>query len=81
MVSKYKVRLAAYKNPQYFKAGELASIGTVERQKSGEFTIMLLSGFADLKEAISARQKALNSGFNGAYVVIDDNGRLVKVNM
>ncbi|MEO1518604.1 MAG: carboxypeptidase regulatory-like domain-containing protein [Bacteroidota bacterium] len=79
--SKYKVRLAAYRNPEYFKASRVSDVGTVESRKSGEFTIMLLGGFGTLQEALSAQKKVRRSGFDGAYVVIEDNGRLVKVNL
>ena len=77
----YKVRLAAYKNPKYFDQSKVKAYGKVEQRSKGEFTIMLLGGFASLEDAIAARSKAVNSGFKGAYVVLEDEGRLVKINL
>ena len=79
--SPYKVRLASYRNINYFKKQKVESYGKVEQVKKGSFTIMLLSGFGSLEEAIDAQKKAIASGFSGAHIVIDDNGRLVKINM
>ncbi|MEM1319861.1 MAG: carboxypeptidase regulatory-like domain-containing protein [Bacteroidota bacterium] len=79
--SPYKVRLAAYKNPQFFNKNAVEGLGDLEMQSKGDFTIMLLGGFANLDEAIAVRQKAIDSGFKGAFVVIDEEGRLVKVNL
>jgi len=79
--SSYKVRLAAYKNPKYFDQSKVTAYGQVEQRSKGEFTIMLLGGFASLEDAISARSKVVNSGFKGAYVVLEEDGRLVKINL
>ncbi|MEL6867275.1 MAG: carboxypeptidase regulatory-like domain-containing protein [Bacteroidota bacterium] len=77
----YKVRLASYRNPDFFNQQLVNGIGQVERIKRGTFTVMLLSGYTNLQEAIDASEEAVKSGFADAHVVLDDNGRLVKVNL
>ncbi|MEM8908177.1 MAG: SPOR domain-containing protein [Bacteroidota bacterium] len=77
--SGYKVRLAAYKNLNFFNRKAVEKIGTIEQRSKGEFTIMLLSGFASLEEAQRAQRSAVSSGFNGAHIVVEENGQLKKV--
>jgi predicted RNase H-like HicB family nuclease len=40
---------------------------------------MLLSGFTTLQEARDAAKTAIDLGFNGAHVVLEENGKLVKI--
>ncbi len=75
----YKVRLASYKNPQYFKRSKVANIGTLEERKKGAYTIFLVAGFGTLDAAIKAKKEAVRSGFKGAHIVIEENGKLRKV--
>ena len=77
----YLVRLAAYKNPQYFKASKVSSLGVIDQRKNGDFTIMYIAGFSSIDAAETARTKAEASGFSGAYVVENINGELVKVEL
>ncbi len=79
--SPYKVRLASYRNTKYFNRKKVEAFGQIEEKKKGNFTIMLLSGFNNLDAAVAAQKKAIASGFSGAHIVIEDAGRLVKVNM
>lgn len=79
--SPYKVRLASYRNIAFFQEDKVNQIGEVEKMKSGDFTVVLLNGFADLDAAISAQKSAVDSGFRGAHIVIEEDGRLIKVNM
>ena len=75
----YKVRLAAYKKPQYFQRSKVESIGFVEQRTKGPWTIMLLSGYANLGEAQRAAAAAKNAGFRQAHVVTDNGVELTKV--
>ncbi len=77
--NEYLVRLAAYKNPKYFKASKVSDLGVIEQQKNGDFTIMYIAGFSTIETAEKARKKAISSGFKGAYLVENKNGELVKV--
>jgi len=79
--SGYKVRLASYKNLNFFDRKAVEKIGTVEQRAKGEFTIMLLTGFANLEEARRAQQDAVDFGFKGAHIVVEENGKLKKVNL
>ena len=76
----YFVQLAAYRNPQNFDQKKVIDIGVVEQRKRGDLTIMLLSGYADLLQAKKAMQEARKRGFKGAYLVMEKDGKLVRVN-
>lgn len=75
----YKVRLAAYKKPQFFQRSKVESIGIVEQKIKGPWTIMLLSGYGSLGEAQRAANSARGAGFTQAHVVMDDGVSLTKV--
>ncbi len=75
----YLVRLASYKNPKYFDPSKVNHFGTIEKRKSGEFTVMLISSFTTIIDAEKAARFAREAGFNGAHVVVDVNGDLKKV--
>jgi len=77
--SGYKVRLAAYKKPQYFQRSKVETIGLVEQRIKGPWTIMLLAGYANLGEAQRAAAAAKNAGFRQAHVVVDNGVELTKV--
>lgn len=73
------VRLAAYSKPQYFKAEKVSKLGAIEKRQSGRFTIMYLAGFDSVESAETARKKAVEAGFKGAYLVQNINGELEKI--
>ncbi len=75
----YKVRLAAYQKPQFFQRSKVESIGIVEQKIKGPWTIMLLSGYANLGEAQRAANSAKAAGFPQAHVVMDNGYELTKV--
>ncbi len=75
----YMVRLASYKNPKFFNPEKVHHYGPIEQRASGEFTIMLITGFSNLAEAQQATQSAIDAGFKGAHIVVDEGGKLVKV--
>lgn len=77
--SKYKVRLAAYKDVKWFDAKSVQSYGTIEQSKNGDFTIMMLGGFKNLAAARAAKDSAKSSGFSGAYVFEYVNGAMKRV--
>ncbi len=80
-VDEYLVRLAAYKNPQFFNASAVSDLGVIEQRRSGSFTVMFLAGFKSADQANSAKQKAVASGFKGAYVVQSVDGKLEKIDL
>ena len=40
---------------------------------------MLLSGFNSLEAARTASKKVVELGFKGAHVVLEENGKLIKI--
>ena len=77
--SAYKVRLAAYKKPQFFQRAKVENFGIVEERIKGPWTIMLLAGYSNLGEAQRAVGNAIRAGFPQAHVVIDNGVKLTKV--
>ncbi len=78
--SPYLIQLAAYRNPKYFDKKKVLDIGVLEQRERGDLTIMLLSGYANLTDAKKALYEARKRGFKGAYVVVDENGKLKRIN-
>ena len=62
-----------------FDASKVESYGRVVKRAKGDMTIMLLSGYNTLKDARAATEKAIASGFTGAHVVLEDDGKLIKI--
>ena len=79
-VAEYKVRIGTYRDATTFNAKKLVELGEVAQMKSGEFTVMLLSGFESLDAAKFARDKAIDLGYKDAYLVTEEYGKLKKVN-
>ena len=75
----YKVRLASYRNPRFFNPAKVTGLGTIEQQVKAPWTIMLLTGFPNLSEAIFAKNNAVKAGFRQAHVVLDNGIELKKV--
>ncbi len=78
--SDYKVRLAAFRDAKSFDAKKMAALGEIKEYKSGDFTVMVLSGFDTKDAAAAAKDKAVGLGYKDAYVVTDEGGKLKKVN-
>ena len=78
--SPYLVQLAAYRNTKYFDKKKVLDIGVLEQRERGDLTIMLLSGYDSLSDAKKALYEARKRGFKGAYVVVDQDGKLKRVN-
>lgn len=75
----YKVQLGAFRNPQYFDRAKAETLGAVESRAKGELTLMLVGGIRDLNTARAVRSRARSAGFEGAFVVVEENGTLRKV--
>jgi cell division septation protein DedD len=76
----YKVQLAAYRNPAYFDPTPIAGLGTIEERMKGNLTVKFIGGIASLQQARQALAQARAAGFNTAFIVIEENGELRKVN-
>lgn len=75
----FMVRLATYKRPEFFDSSKVSAIGKIEQRLKGDLTIMLLSGFPSLQAARNAIVEARKLGFKGAHVVLEENGKLIKI--
>ena len=76
----YLIRLATYGNFTNFDASKAAGIGTLTTRKRGEYTVVLLQGYATAGEAEAKLADARAAGFTDAHVVIEDaEGTLRKV--
>lgn len=76
---RYMVRLATYKNAKFFDDSVVSTFGKVVERLKGNMTIKLLAGYANRADAEKARLKAIESGFKGAHIVIEENGELKKI--
>ncbi len=80
--SPYKVRIAALSKSKAIDEQQIASFGgSVEKKKEGKSTVVYLTDFSDLEAAIAAKNAAAKGGFADAYVVKDEKGKLVKVQL
>lgn len=76
----YKVQLAAYRNPAYFDPSPIAGLGTIEERMKGDLTVKFIGGIPSLQQARQALAQARAAGFNTAFIVVEENGQLRKVN-
>ncbi len=74
---KYYVRLGTYSKPEYFDENKVTHLGSVSREKSGQFTIMLLGEFETIESARNAQSGSVKAGFKDAYIV-DENLKKIK---
>jgi cell division protein FtsN len=75
----YMVQLGAYSKPEYFDRAKAETMGTITSRQKSNLTLMLVSNIATLADARAIRTRARSDGWNGAFVVQDVNGTLVKV--
>lgn len=78
-LSDYKVRIVTLKDASKFDKKALSTVAKVDEMKSGENTVIVLTDFATLDAAKSAKEKAIGLGFKDAFVVQPKDGKLVKV--
>lgn len=76
----YKVQLAAYRNPAYFDPSPIADLGAIEERMKGDLTVKFIGGLESLSQARQALARARAAGFNTAFIVVEENGQLRKVN-
>lgn len=79
--SPYYIRIAALSKPEEFDASPLYELGMIEKRKatnSPGMTIILIGSYSDLQTANRVNDKLLKMGYEDAFVVKDDQGRLVR---
>ena len=79
-VDYYYIRVAALSNPERLDRDKLAGLGNIELRKGDKgMMILLLGAFADLESVTSVLNQARSRGFEEAYIVRDEAGKLVRV--
>lgn len=74
----YYVRLGAFGNIQNFDDRGLRQYGDFVDYQKGNLTIRLINTGPKVGRARVVREKAKEKGFNGAYIVVKENGNFVK---
>ena len=76
----YYIRVAALSNPERLDREKLAGLGNIElRDLDKNLTMLLLGAFPDLESATSVLNQARARGFEEAYIVREEKGKLVRV--
>lgn len=75
----YKIQLAAYRNPQYFKADKIENLGTIQDEKRGDFTVKFLAAYDTLPQARQVLQQVKAAGFKDAIILQNIAGEWKKV--
>lgn len=65
------MRLATYGNFGNFDRAKAEALGTLTTRKRGEYTVVLVEGFADSDSAATIIERAKAAGFPDAHVVIE----------
>lgn len=76
---RYRIQLAAYRNPQYFKGESIQHLGNIEEEKRGDFTVKFLAAYDALQQARDVLQQAKSAGFKDAIIVENIGGQWKKV--
>ncbi len=79
VISRYKIQLGVFRNPAGFDASKIEYLGMIEDRKRNNLTIKLLSGFDTEASAKQALAQVKKLGFRDAFVVMDQDGQLVRV--
>lgn len=80
-VKPYYIRIAALSNPDRFDGTSLADLGSIVKRKaenSPNMTIILLASFSTEVAANAALEKVKRRGYEEAYVMKEENGRLIR---
>jgi cell division septation protein DedD len=76
----YKVQIGAFRNPAGFDTSRASSLGIVEQVRRDDgITLILIGGLRTEQEARNVQAQARAAGYAGAFAVMEQNGRLVKL--
>ena len=75
----YKIQLGAYSDTANFDGSKIKTLGVIEEKIKGKLTIMLLSGFNSIEEAKAAFSQVHDAGFFQAFLVVEQDGQLKRV--
>jgi tetratricopeptide (TPR) repeat protein len=76
----YKVQLAAYRDTRWFDETRVRDLGVIEEKQRDGLTVKYIAGFTSVNEAREALRKAKAAGFDSAFIVLEENGQLRKIN-
>lgn len=79
--AKYYIRVCAMNDTQNFDPKKLDASGAViEKWPIGDtnMTAIMLTGFPSVEKAMTTTDKLRGSGFQDAYIIKDENGRMTK---
>ncbi len=71
----YKVRIAAFKNPQLFDATKVSQLGKITAVQQGGLTIFLIDGFTYFDDAHEYKKKVQALGYKDAKVVVKEGDK------
>lgn len=77
---KLKIRVSEFKAPDWFDSSKISDLGKIEHWTKNGWTIIVLGSYNSPNEAISILDKVKARGFNEAYIVVEENGRLYRQN-
>jgi tetratricopeptide (TPR) repeat protein len=76
---RYRIQLAAYRNPEFFKPDKIQDLGTIEDARRGDFTVKYLAGYDTLDRAREVLRQVKTAGFKDAILVENIGGEWKKV--
>jgi tetratricopeptide (TPR) repeat protein/cell division septation protein DedD len=80
--AQYMVRIAAYKDVSKFDDLQIAGIPAVKDiRKSGKVSVIYLTGFKSLEDALDAKNTVVKRGLKDAYLVKEENKTISKVQL
>ena len=71
----YKVRIAAFKNPNLFDDSKVSKIGKITSVKEGNFTVFFIDGFTYFDDAHTYKKLVQQAGYKDAKVVLKEGDK------
>ena len=75
----YLLRVATFRSTKNFDQSMIEAYGDVERRETGKYTIVLLSGFHSLDDALMKEAKIREMGYGDAHLVYEEGDKLKKL--
>lgn len=77
--SKYKIRVAEFKAPDWFDSSKISDLGTIEHWSKNGWTIIILAGYNSLEAVNETISKLKSRGFKESYPVVEREGKLFRL--
>ena len=75
----YRIRVAAYTNPEWFNKKKVAHLGDIHKELQGEWHIFYVGDFKTIEEAEQVKIQVKDAGYNAAQLYMLRDGELIKV--